>query len=275
MRVRKRLGLDFARANQLEVVDGRLTGSGVHLGAHLGVRIRASDRLSFGARYLVGQRVAVDNGTLQPVQLQTGRLLPVALPGVPAGTPLDTLLAAQFASGRALGPQSAATNIPLPAQVVAGTAIQLTSGERPLRLFADYQFTQWSLFDTITITNAVAPPTELIGDYRNTHGVRLGLEQPLRHGVTVRGGFDAHGAAAPDQSVTPILPEAARREYTVGATVPIAQRLHVDLAYMYSDQHRRRGRTTDGGLAVPTAAVNNGEYRYNAHLFGVSLTVRF
>ena len=228
-------GTDFA--------DVRLTGSAVHVGAHVGVQVKANDRVSFGARYLVGQRVPVNNGSLAPTQIMTGRLLPIPLPGVPAGTPLDTLLAPQFASGRALGPQSAKTEIPLPAQFVVGTAMQLVGGERPWTLFADYQMTQWSLFDTITITNAVAPASALIGDYRDTHGLRLGLEHKLRDGVTIRGGVDAHNAAAPDQSVTPILPEASRTEYAVGATVPLTQKLYVDFAYMYIDQANRRGRT--------------------------------
>lgn len=260
-------GTDFA--------DVRLTGSSVHVGAHLGVQLKASERLSFGARYLVGQRVAVDNGTLSPAQITTGRLLPVALPGVPAGTPLDTLVAPQFASGRALGPQSATTEIPLPGQFVIGTAVRLGDRDRPWTLFADYQLTQWSLFDTITVTNAVAPPTELIGDYRNTHGVRVGVERPLSRGLVVRAGIDAHNAAAPDQSVTPILPEASRVEYAAGVTVPLTRAIHVDAAYMFIDQANRRGRTTDGGLAVPTASVNNGEYRYHANLFAASVVIRF
>jgi hypothetical protein len=44
---------------------------------------------------------------------------------------------------------------------------------------------------------------------------------------------------------------------------------------MYIDQADRAGRSTDGGLAVPTAAVNNGTYRYDANLFSAGIVVHF
>jgi hypothetical protein len=44
----------------------------------------------------------------------------------------------------------------------------------------------------------------------------------------------------------------------------------VDIAYQFIHQQDRRGRTTDGGLAVPTPAVNNGLFHYYANLLGVS-----
>jgi hypothetical protein len=49
----------------------------------------------------------------------------------------------------------------------------------------------------------------------------------------------------------------------------------VDLAYQYIDQADRRGRTTDGGQAAPTVAVNNGLYTFHAHLFGATLALAF
>ena len=55
----------------------------------------------------------------------------------------------------------------------------------------------------------------------------------------------------------------------------LGQKLHVDLAYQYIDQADRRGRTTDGGMAVPTPAVNNGLYTFSAHLIGATFTYKF
>jgi long-chain fatty acid transport protein len=88
-------------------------------------------------------------------------------------------------------------------------------------------------------------------------------------------GFDTHTAAAPDQSVTPLIPDAPRREYTAGVTVPLFRHARMDVAYLFVDQQDRRGRTTDGGLAAPTAAVNNGAYRYHANLLGASVVLGF
>ena len=40
-------------------------------------------------------------------------------------------------------------------------------------------------------------------------------------------------------------------------------------------QSDRGGRSNDGGMAVPTTAVNNGVYRFRANLFGLALGLRF
>jgi long-chain fatty acid transport protein len=255
-------GTDFANID--------LTGSGNRAGAHFGVLIEANDKVSFGARYLTRQHVNVGNGRVATTQIPTGLRIPIALPGLPAGTPIDAVLAPLFAAGGPLGNQTASTSLPLPDQFVAGVAVQATPN---LKLLGDYQYTHWSLFDQITITNQVAPPTVLVESYNDTHGIRIGAEYGLRRAV-IRGGFDGHTAGAPDQSVTPLLPEAPRREYSLGVGLPF-QHGRIDFAYMYIDQQDRAGRSTDGGLAVPTPAVNNGTYRYHANLFGASLVVRF
>ncbi|MDE3156006.1 MAG: outer membrane protein transport protein [Acidobacteriota bacterium] len=256
-------GTDFA--------DLSLTGSGNHAGAHVGFLIKANKQWSFGGRYLFRQTVSVSNGELATRQIATGLRTPVPLPGVPAGTPIDALLASEFGAGAVLGPQTATTSLPLPDQLVLGGAYQAS---KELRLFVDYQFTHWSLFKQLVITNAVAPATVLYGNWKDTHGVRIGGEYTLPDRVVFRAGFDAHTAAEPDQSVTPILPEAPRREVAAGVGVPIGS-LRVDFAYMYVHQSDRAGRSIDTGAIPPTVALNNGLYHYYANLFGVSLVLGF
>jgi long-chain fatty acid transport protein len=156
--------------------------------------------------------------------------------------------------------------------LVVGGAIHMSSR---FTLLADYQFTNWSLFDEVVIRNQFAPPTTLVEHYKDTHGIRLGADYAHARGVAIRGGFDTHTAAAPDQSVTPLIPDAPRREYTAGVTVPLFGHARMDVAYLFVDQQDRRGRTTDGGLVAPTAAVNNGSYRYHANLLGASVVLGF
>jgi len=251
--------------------DLRLTGNGHGFGAHFGAMFKANDKVSFGVRYLTRQHIDFNNGDLATSQINTGLRTPVPLPGVPAGTPIDVLLAPQFQSGATLGPQSATTTLPFPDQFVLGAAIRPNA---QFALFVDYQFTNWSLLDQIVIDNEVAPTTTLVQSFDNTHGIRLGGEYTLKGGTIIRGGFDAHGPGAPDQTVTPLLPEASRQEFAVGVGIPI-QRVRIDVAYQFINQSDRRGRTTDGGLAVPTAAVNNGLFQYHANLFGASFVYKF
>lgn len=257
-------GTDFA--------DIDLNGSGTHAGGHVGVLARPSDRFSVGVRYLFRQQIAVDNGTFTPAQVPTGLVTPVPLgPTVPAGTPIDRLLAPQFAAGGPLSTQSAATSLPLPDQLVAGVAIQATDR---LLLLADYQYTHWALFNQIVITPQIAPATVSVEQFADTHGLRVGADYHLQSGAALRAGIDAHGAAAPDQTVTPLLPEASRFEAAAGLGVPLGPRARLDLAYLYVHQQDRSGRTVDNG-GVPTAALNNGLFHYYANLFSVGIVVKF
>ncbi|MGE5245258.1 MAG: OmpP1/FadL family transporter [Betaproteobacteria bacterium] len=255
-------GTDFA--------DVDLTGSGTHAGAHFGILVKANEKLSFGARYLTRQHVSIGNGRLATQQIATNQVLRVPLPGLPPGTPLDRIVQGSFASGGPLSAQNATTAIPLPDQLVLGAAVRPTP---KLTLLADYQYTHWKLFDTIGIVNQFAPPTVLVESYRDSHGIRLGAEYGLSRAI-VRGGFEANSAAAPDQSVTPVLPEAPRLEYAAGLGLPFGN-ARLDLAYMYVDQQDRQGRSTDGGLANPTVAVNNGLFKYSANLFSASIVVHW
>jgi long-chain fatty acid transport protein len=146
---------------------------------------------------------------------------------------------------------------------------------RALLLLADYQFVNWSAFDILELNTDLAPPTVIVEDFRDSHGVRVGADYALSDRTTLRGGFIANTAGAPDQTVTPNLPEAARVQIAAGLGQRLAERLWVDLYYLHLFQEDRRGRTTDGGLAVPTTAVNNGMYRFDANLLGASLVFRF
>jgi long-chain fatty acid transport protein len=256
-------GTDFA--------DVDLTGSSNTVGGHLGVIVQATDMVSFGARYLFRQHVDVTNGQVATTQIPTNLVLRVPLPGLPAGTPIDAIVRPAFAPGGPLSNQTATTSLPLPDQFVAGVAVSPT---QKLKLLADYQWTHWSLFDSITIVNQVAPPTILVESYSNTNGVRVGGEYDIGLAI-VRAGFDVHGAGAPDQSVTPVLPEAARKEFAAGIGWPIGSTMRIDVAYMFVSQDDRAGRTTDGGPAVPTAALNNGTFHYFANLFSAGFSIHF
>ncbi len=257
-------GTDFADVN--------LKGHTIHTGYHLGVLIKANSLMSFGARYLSGQKVNLNDGKITTTQISTPYTLPFPIPGVaPAGTPLDVLLKPQFAAGGPLSNQNATTQIPLPDQLVGGVAIQVKSN---IKLLADYQFTRWSKFAQLPINGDILKST-IVESYNDTHGGRVGVEIGLGPKSVLRAGVDIHGAAAPPQTVTPNLPEGWRQEYAVGFGRQLSQRFRVDAAYMRLRQPDRAGRTTNGGKAVPTAADNNGTYSFNANLLGMSLSMSF
>ena len=260
-------GTDFA--------DVQLKGNNWHAGYHIGFQAKAADRVSIGLRYLSGQKVKVANGTLNTQQIMTNQVTKFPLPGIPAGTPLDVIVAPQFSAGAALeSGQTGSTTLPLPAQFVVGTAIQAT---RKLVVLFDYQYTNWAAFDTLEIQKENSPdkPTVTFEDYNNTSGFRFGAEYAASPSFVVRGGFVYNTAGAPDQTVTPNLPEGKRYWPTAGLSARLSNSAHLDFFYLYLYQPDRAGRSTDGGMAKPTADVNNGVYRFRANLFGATVAFRF
>ncbi len=244
-------GTDFA--------DVQLSGHAWNPGFHVGVQAKVTDKVSFGARFLSGQTVNVTNGSIRTAQILTGLFLPKSL----GGFPIDAAVAPQFATGGKLSNQSATTSIPLPAQFVAGLAFQVTPA---VKLFTDAQFTNWDAFSVLPI-NGQYLQESIVESYGNVGGLRVGTEINAWPKAVIRAGINVHGAAAPNQTVTPNLPEGNRYEFNVGFGYELTKRFRVDAAYMYLDQPDRAGRTTSGR--------NNGVYSFKANLLSASATILF
>ena len=264
-------GLTFGQLGvppQTDFGDIQIKGHAYQFGANLGVLMRPSDRFSVGVRYMTKQTVKVDDGEFTSRQILTGFRLPIALGPLPAGTPVDALLAPQFAEGGRLGPQAGKTEVTLPDQFVVGIAI--TPNDRFKVLF-DYQWVNWSLFDELVIDLENGLTTVTDENYDDTGGLRFGAEYRVGKGTFVRGGYIWHPPAAPDETVTPLLPEGERNEFTLG----LGQRFgnfQFDFAYQRLNQDDRRGRTIP---EVNGVVVNNGVYKFRANLYGAALSWRF
>lgn len=247
--------------------------SGSGWGWHLGMLVKANDRLSFGARWL--SKVQVNyTGNASFTQIPTGLTLAAGNPlGLPGGTSLDAVFAANFAAGAALGKQSATTSITMPYQVVAGVAYKVMDN---VTLLADWQHTEWSEFQSLTLSLAVAPAVTEQENFGNTDAWRFGVDWQATSRVAVRLGALRHNGAEPNSSVTPLLPEGNRFEGTAGLGVQLMPSLRLDLAYQYLQQQDRHGRMVDPPSAnISGAAVNSGLYKFKANLFGASLALAF
>jgi long-chain fatty acid transport protein len=258
-------GTDFA--------DATVSGSGNSIGGHFGVIVEPTPRISIGARYLLAMDADIE-GDAAFTQVSTGITLPRGNPIMPGGAeaPLDAVLAGQFTGSGLLTAQGVTTTIPLPAQFVIGVAFKATPR---LTLLADYQRTMWKQFDSLVLDFATLPDRVLHEDYRNTNGFRFGAEFRGNR-VTFRGGYLFHSAAAPAQTVTPLLPEGERSEVTAGIGIPISPRIRLDLAYQFIQQGDRRGRVVEP--TAPGAAgvsANSGLYTGTANLFGASFALGF
>jgi long-chain fatty acid transport protein len=256
------LGTDFA--------DTRLHGTGTAYAAHFGIIVRPTDALSLGLRYMTGTTVK-GSGYAAFSQVATGlRLLGPLSASLPTGTPIDAIVAGQFGTGGRLVTQTVDASIPMPAQLVAGFNYRVTSS---LSVMADVQLTNWSAFKQLELTLGVIGPDTLYEDYSNTTGFRAAVEYAVTPKLNVRGGFLAHGGAAPDHTVTPLLPEAARTEFVLGAGYQLNSGIRIDAAYQIINQKDRRGRVVD--WKPGDGDLNSGVYKFSANLLGVGVAFAF
>src|SRR6267143_2308359 len=156
-------GTDFA--------DATLEANGSGFAVNFGAIWQATDRLSIGGHWLTRKRITYDgDAAFKPVP--TGLVLPVAVGPLPAGTPIDAVLAPEFASGGPLANGSVSTSINMPPQGSLGFAYKVND---EWSVMADYQYVVWGWFNEVDINfaNAGTPDLALHPQSKDTHGFRL------------------------------------------------------------------------------------------------------
>jgi long-chain fatty acid transport protein len=254
-------GTDFA--------DAALTASGSGYAFNFGAIWQVTDKLSIGGHWLTRKTIQYD-GNVDFSQVPTGLTLPPGNPIAPGGIalPVDNLVAPNFLPGGPLIDGPAHTAVTMPPQGSIGIAFKARDN---WTLMADYQLVVWGWFNALVVDfeNASTPDINLYEGYRDTHGFRLGTEINQSDKLTLRGGYLYHTAAAPSITVTPLLPEGARNEFTIGAGLKLSEQLHADLAYQYIRQNDRRGRVHESSVG------NTGIYTFTAHLIGATVVLTF
>jgi long-chain fatty acid transport protein len=254
-------GTDFA--------DAALEATGSGFAVNFGAIWKVSDRLSIGGHWLTRKTIDYD-GTAVFEQIPTNTHLAANNPlGLPGGTLIDTLapIAGLFGPGGPLDDQSVKTSLIMPPQGSIGFAYKSSD---KWSFMADYHYVVWGWFSTVDIDfeNPATPDLALHPSNKDTHGFRFGTEYQYSPKIQLRGGYLYHTGASPAQFVTPLLPEGARNEFTIGAGIELTPKLHADLGYQYIRQNDRRG-------TVNLAVGNTGLYQFSAHLFGIGAAYTF
>ena len=232
---------------------------------------RVSPRWEVGARFLSQVLFKYDDADATFEQKSTGLTLAANNPlNAPAGTPVDALLSGQFTGTGALTAQKVQTRIMHPAQVQVGFGY---TGFPNTTLTVDYAWVGWRSFKELPVDfQGGATDRVLLENYNNTSSLRIGGDYRFTNGAAVRAGFAAAASAAPDVTVTPLLPEQDRSYGSIGGEYPITSRISVDGAYMRIHTPGRRGRLDERTSASQTAEqLNNGSYSLRANIFSLSL----
>ena len=270
-------------AKRTEFARARLEGDAWGFGAHVGLQARLSRAWTFGVRYLTPITFKYDDADAVFTPVTTNLVLGGAIPNpanpsgppiVPAGTPVDALVSSSFTSGPLVA-QKVSTKVAHPSQFQVGFVY---TGFSNWEIEADYALVGYSSFKELPIdfSNAATPDRTLIEDYNNSSAIRLAAEYRFSNTLQVRGGFAGVTRAAPNETVTPLLPEQDRANYALGASLPVFSRWVIDGAYVLVTTPGRRGRIDERTSTQQTATqLNTGVYSLTAHIFALSLKASF
>ena len=253
----------------------RLKGSAFGYGAQLGLSGQLTPSWKLGLRVLTPITFKYDNADASFHQDSTHLVLAANNPlGLPAGTPIDAILASEFAKGGTLDSQKVSTKITHPAQVQLGVNF---SGIKDWNFEADYAWIGWSSFKELPVTfaNPALSRTQY-EDYNNSSAIRVSAEYLFRNTLRLRGGFAGVASAAPNTTVTPLLPEQDREYANAGFALPIGSMWTLDGAYSHTFTPGRRGRIVERLNRTQTAdQLNSGVYWLTGNIISVSLKASY
>lgn len=168
--------------------------------------------------------------------------------------------------------QDGTAEITLPDVFQAGVAVRPF---RDLLLEVDGTYVMWSTYDTIPIdfSQPQTSDTAFYPNYRDIFSLRISGEyttplEPLR----VRGGFVYEENPAPEDGISPSLPDAA----TIGIAAGAGYRAHswsADFGYMLVLMQPSDARNPSDPSIPPQSP--EGTYRTTAHILGLTLSGRF
>ena len=251
-----------------DFADASLNGSGNGVAFNGGILVKVSDRLTLGGHFITRKTITY-SGDATIAQVPTNLVFATGTTPLNPSTPLpiDAAVAAQFVAGGPLSSQPVSTAIVMPDQGTVGFAFKASD---KWTVMGDYQQIVWGWLQAITIDFSNLPPNNdpvLPEGFKDSHAIRIGTQYQVSAETTIRAGYLHHTPAAPAQTVTPLLPEGARNEFTIGLGMDIAQGLRFDAAYQLIIQQDRRGRAG--------TTFNNGLYTFGANLFGAGLSYTF
>ncbi len=205
------------------------------LGFHLGGYFKPTDKLSVGVDYkhLVHQ---VYKGEATFSQIRHAKTAADTI----GNLVVDPAVAARLANPLFGGAKQDgnAKYINFPNSLTVGVAYQVNE---KLSVEADYSFVGWSTFKQIVIefpenaglaATGVDNKSIIEENYKNAWQVRLGAEYAINEKFFARAGYIYDNSPAPTNTISPLLPDADRNDFSIGLGYKVNDAVHIDCAYM-------------------------------------------
>jgi len=232
-------------------IEQTFSGDDTGFGFNIGLHVKITDRIAFGASYRSQIELEVDGDA----KFDIPPVLSVAVSGIENIFPNT----------------GAHTEMTLPQQVFGGVSVQVTDtfiAEMGLR------WEDWSSFDEITyiLDEPIAIPPQSIEiqerDWHDTFAFMVGGKYRLNKTFTLLAGYLYGEDAVPDRSFEPAVPDSPTHLFTIGTDIEF-KGFKLAASYGYQLQEDRDKTTNFWG------DVANGAYMGDIHLAAVSLSYRF
>ena len=181
-------------------------------------------------------------------------------------TPFKTLVTGGLTANGTYGlAMSGSAEITFPASVNAGIYYKLADN---LGVEVDFLYTFWNVFDEIPLNFENDALSQVIPeDYEDAFQLRLGAQYDVNDALALRAGYIYDQTPQPIHSVSPLLPDNDRNDFTAGIGYKTGN-LTVDAGFMFVNTGKRS--TLENGVGQNENGFN-GTYSANATLFFVGL----
>ncbi len=265
----RRMLTDFGGNNaSYDVVDVTIEGhSDFNFTPSAGALIKASDKLSFGVMYHGKKSMQIPEGTLT-----LENIAPAALEAN-----VDALIA-----GLGGDEHTGSTELRLPHMLSLGASYSFTD---QLRLEFNAVHFGWGHFDELALDFGNELLNETIPEaYEDVWQLRIGAEYKVNEDLLLMGGYVRDKSPQPVESMSPLLPDSNRDDFSFGVQYAVNDRITVTGCYM-GVNFEERTNVVDGRQQVFPHEMEEyglgpypnpaGSYDSYADIFGVGISYHF
>lgn len=218
-----------------------------------GIKINPTPELSIGASYH-GKVTSEYTGDATFYSKSTGN------------AQLDAVVASRIPLDK---PVPVETAIDFPAMTQVGVAYTF---DKKVTLSVAGTYTEWDVFKEITLAYSAVdgkqvPNTTIPFNYENTWAIRAGIDWKTSEKFSVLAGFVYDQTPQPDESVSPLLPDANRTGYSIGLSAQIGKHTFLDFSNLFLFFHERTTTTNKDNF--------NATYKTFADLAVLNLRTSF
>ncbi len=243
--------------DNLNIADVKIQGtSKVGMGLAAAAMYKPTDDLTLGLNYKMGVTNKFRDQDATVTQRFTGS------PSIDA--------AVTAALGTKAGTQNVSGDLDFPDLLAGAVRYDFQGG---FSLEADYVWVGWSTFDAVTLEFADGSSETLKENYKDAWQIRIGGEYSYSDQLRFMVGYCHDETPQPKGSISPILPDANRNDYSLGISWTSGSgRYDLNAGYMLVEFEDRD--TLEGGVGQNYDGLD-GAYSSRAHIFTLGYTRRF